>query len=71
MAGRNNKGMRVVRLNTTLFPVKPFEEDLYCRYGLDPHRCEANTPDELITQLADCDALLSSPQHFRGRSSSR
>jgi len=58
VAGRNNNGVRVVRLNTTLFPVKPFEEDLYRRYGLDPHRCEANTPDELIAQLADCDALF-------------
>ena len=40
--------MRVVRLNSTLFPVSALEEDLYARYGLDPHRCEANTSAELI-----------------------
>ena len=50
--------MRVVRLNSTLFPVSALEEDLYARYGLDPHRCEANTSAELIPQLAGCDALF-------------
>jgi D-3-phosphoglycerate dehydrogenase len=49
---------RVVRLNATLFPVSDFEAGVYRRHGLAPILLEANTPSDLIAQLADCDALF-------------
>ncbi len=52
------KNRRVVRLNATMFPVHPVEEAYYRRYGLDPLRVEAATPEEIISHVADCDALL-------------
>ncbi len=52
------KECRVVRLNATLFPIRPPEAELYHRYGISPLSVEANTPEEQIPQLADCDAIL-------------
>lgn len=52
------KNLSIVRLNATLFPVRSGEADLYRAYDLAPVLVEANTPDELIPQVADCDALL-------------
>lgn len=55
---RDLKNYRVVRLNATLFPVRLAEAALYRRYDLVPLLVEANTPGDIIPQVADCDALL-------------
>ncbi|HZQ07799.1 MAG TPA: C-terminal binding protein [Anaerolineae bacterium] len=52
------KEYRVVRLNATLFPIREPEAELYQKYNITPQLVEANTPDEQIPQLADCDAIL-------------
>lgn len=52
------KSFKVVRLNAQLMPVSPFEEGLHQRYGLAPLRVEANTPEEQLPVLQDCDALF-------------
>src|SRR5579859_496058 len=49
---------RVVRLNATLFPPSPYELSLYRQYQLNPIQVEANTPDDIIPWVADCDALF-------------
>ncbi|MCC7263406.1 MAG: C-terminal binding protein [Candidatus Latescibacteria bacterium] len=49
---------KVVRLNATLMPISPFEEGLHRQYDLSPLRVEANTPEEQLPHLRDCDALF-------------
>ncbi len=52
------RGMRVVRLNARLFPAGGYERSQWARYGMAPMEVEANTPEEIIAQVADCDALF-------------
>lgn len=49
---------RVIRLNAQLGPVTDFEADQYRLHGLEPIQVEANTPDEIIPLVKDCDALF-------------
>ena len=49
---------RVVRLNATISPVDEYETSLYKRYDIQPLLIEANTPEEIIPQVSDCDAIL-------------
>ncbi len=49
---------RIVRLNATLFPVSEFETSLYEKYNLSPVQVEANSPEEIIPHVEDCDALF-------------
>ena len=49
---------RIVRLNATLFPVSEFEASLYEKYNLRPVQVEANSPEEIIPHVEDCDALF-------------
>lgn len=52
------KDFRIVRLNATLIPVHPAEAAQYRRFDLHPAPVEANTPENLIPCVADCDALF-------------
>ena len=52
------RDFRVVRLNATLFPPSAYETDLYRQYHLSPILAEANTPDDILPWVADCDALF-------------
>ena len=52
------RGMRVVRLNARLFPAGAFERAQWARFGIEPVEVEANTPDEIMAHVADCDALF-------------
>lgn len=52
------RGMRVVRLNARLFPAGAYERAQWARFGIVPLEVEANTPDEIIAHVADCDALF-------------
>jgi D-3-phosphoglycerate dehydrogenase len=52
------KDFRIIRLNATLMPVHPAEAAMYRRYNLNPVQVEANTPEEIIPYVADCDALF-------------
>ena len=54
----NLRNFRVVRLNATLFPVNEYEAGLYRQYNLSPIEVEANTPEDIIPHVADCDALF-------------
>ncbi len=54
----NLKRFRVVRLNASISPVDDFEASLYARYRIQPNLIEANTPEDIIPQVAGCDALL-------------
>ena len=67
---------RIVRLNATLFPVSEFEASLYEKYNLRPVQVEANSPEEIIPHIEDCDALFAGsgcfefvalPSHFKTR----
>jgi phosphoglycerate dehydrogenase-like enzyme len=49
---------RVIRLNAMLGPVSDFEADQYRQHGLAPIQVEANTPEEIIPDVKDCDALF-------------
>ena len=49
---------KVIRLNATLFPVSKFETELYQKYCFNPLQIEANTPDEIIPHVSDCDAIF-------------
>ena len=49
---------RIVRLNATLFPVSEFEASLYEKYNLRPLQIEANSREEIIPHVEDCDALF-------------
>ena len=49
---------RIVRLNATLFPVGEIEASLCEKYHLRPVEVEANSPEEIIPHVADCDALF-------------
>ena len=51
-------GRKLVRLNATLFPVSKFETELCQKYHLNPLQIEANTPNEIIPYVSDCDALF-------------
>lgn len=48
----------VVRLNAKISPVDDYETGLYQQYGINPLLVEANTPEEIIPAVADCDAIL-------------
>jgi D-3-phosphoglycerate dehydrogenase / 2-oxoglutarate reductase len=52
------KKFQVVRLNATLFPVSEYEVELYQKYGLNVIQIEANTAEEIIPHVADCDGLF-------------
>lgn len=52
------RNFRVVRLNATLFPVSDYEAGLYRQYALSPIEVEANTPEDIIPHVAECDALF-------------
>lgn len=52
------KSFKVVRLNAEIMPVRSFEERLHQHYGLAPLRVEANTSEEQLPHLQDCDALF-------------
>jgi D-3-phosphoglycerate dehydrogenase len=52
------KKYRLVRLNASLFPITEYEAAMWRKYGLNPARVEAETPDEIIPHVADCDALF-------------
>lgn len=49
---------RVVRLNSKISPVDDFETSQYKRYDIRPVLVEANAPQDIIPQVAECDALL-------------
>src|SRR5215212_529923 len=49
---------KIVRLNATLFPVNAYEASIWQQHGLEPVLVEANTPAEIIPQVADCDGLI-------------
>lgn len=51
-------GLRVVRLNATLFPPSDFERAEWARVGLAPVDAEANTVDELIPLVAEADGVF-------------
>jgi D-3-phosphoglycerate dehydrogenase len=52
------RDFRVVRLNAALFPPSAYETGLCRQYHLNPIEVEANTPDDIIPRVADCDALF-------------
>src|SRR5260221_13124168 len=52
------RDFRVVRLNASLFPPSAYETNLCHQYHLNPIEVEANTPDDIIPWVADCDALF-------------
>jgi D-3-phosphoglycerate dehydrogenase len=54
----NLNQFKVVRLNASISPVNDFEAGLYERYGIQPVLIEANAPQDIIPQVAECDALL-------------
>jgi D-3-phosphoglycerate dehydrogenase len=47
-----------VRLNARIAPVDDYEASLFRRYGIQPVLIEANTANELIPHVVDCDAIL-------------
>jgi len=49
---------KIVRLNATLFPVNAYEASIWRQHQLEPVLAEANTPAEIIPQVADCDGLV-------------
>ena len=52
------RGLRVVRLNATLFPPSDFERAEWARVGLSPIEAEANTVEELIPLVAEADGVF-------------
>ena len=52
------RSYHVVRLNATLSPVGAFEADQHRLHGLAPIQVEANTPEEIIPHVKECDALF-------------
>ena len=48
----------VVRLNAAISLVDEYETSLYKRYDIQPLLIEANTPEEIIPQVSNCDAIL-------------
>jgi D-3-phosphoglycerate dehydrogenase len=54
----NLNQFRVVRLNASISPVDDFEASLYKRYRIQPFLIEANSPEEIVPQVSDCDAIL-------------
>ncbi len=52
------KNFRLLRLNAVTNSVLPIEEEWYSRYGLNPVRVEANTPEGILAHAADCDVLF-------------
>jgi D-3-phosphoglycerate dehydrogenase / 2-oxoglutarate reductase len=49
---------KVVRLNSNISPVDEYEASLYLKHGIQPFLVEANTPEEIIPSVAECDAIL-------------
>ena len=54
----NLENCHIVRLNATLFPVSKFEASLYEKYNLRVEQVEANSPEEIIPHVENCDALF-------------
>jgi phosphoglycerate dehydrogenase-like enzyme len=52
------KEFKIVRLNAELFPINRFEAAMYRHYGITPILVEAETPDEIIPNVENCDALF-------------
>ena len=48
----------VVRLNAKLSPVRDFEAELWKAHGIQVVQAEANTPETILQQVVDCDALF-------------
>jgi len=48
----------VVRLNSELFPINPFEQEKYDHYGIVPNAVETSSLDQLIHEVADADAVV-------------
>src|SRR5688500_11162446 len=51
-------GFRIIRLNARINPGPPLEMALCQKYGLRAIPVEANTPEEIIPWVEDCDALF-------------
>jgi D-3-phosphoglycerate dehydrogenase len=49
---------RIVRLNARLMPVDSFERSLYRFYNINPIEAEADTSEEIISIVRDCDGLF-------------
>ncbi len=58
LPGHHNETFRTVRLNAALMPVRPVEAALCREYGLAPTCVEAHTPEEIISNVAGCDAIF-------------
>jgi phosphoglycerate dehydrogenase-like enzyme len=58
MENSSSASFKVVRLNASLYPVSAHEAGLYRQHGLRPLEVEASTPNDLVRQLHDCDALF-------------
>src|SRR3954447_19107425 len=52
------KDCKIVRLNAELMPVNRFEAAMYKHYGITPVLVEADTPDKIIPQVVDADAVF-------------
>ncbi len=51
-------GLKIVRLDSKLFPVHALEAELYQLYGLDPVEVDANTPEQVLAACGDADVLI-------------
>ena len=52
------KKPKIVRLNATLFPVNAYEAGIWRQHQLEPVLVEANTPEDIIPHVADCDGIV-------------
>ena len=50
--------LKIVRLDSKLFPVHPVEAELYQLYGLGPVEVDANTPEQVLAACGDADILI-------------
>jgi D-3-phosphoglycerate dehydrogenase / 2-oxoglutarate reductase len=58
MNGQGLQRFRVIRLNAETNPAPELEEILCQQYGIEAVQVEANTPEEIIPIVRDCDALF-------------
>ena len=57
MASDTTSSFRFVRLNATMYPANELEQSLYAKFDIEPEYVEEEDPQELIRQLANCDAV--------------
>jgi len=50
--------LKIVRLDSKIFPVHPLEADLYRLYGLHPIEVEAKTLQQIVESCADADIVI-------------